>query len=432
MAEMDKSSMSTALKQDWSTSSVGAERTSPGSPTKLGEAPPLSDFLRCEWPSLHFREKCNLVRDLALCLAERHRDGRRHPELSAARFKIGPNTKAWQIRFTGPSKRTFFPRPLAKDKRVAELAELYASLLPGCGRATALRFLRFYLAGDNSELRDWERSVRERAWKMARARWRRQGRMALGDNAHFAREKKAGFTIYRRRDSTAEEALAFLLPDPDRVLEQGEIMPGRGNSCVAAKVDIGGRLYILKKYHCRGWIYRLRHVFRRSRALRVWRAAWDLRRIGLPLPEPCLCLEERKFRLLGNSYILTEFFAGSVRLSEIYAVQSSNWRRTLLVRMGILLGRLHRFRAIHGDTNWDNILVRPQGNDFTLALVDLDGSRLLAGSRPARAARDVWHFVRDMKRRGGDLPQEIDFFLRCWSRWAGWKTPFSREYKGFR
>jgi aminoglycoside phosphotransferase (APT) family kinase protein len=138
-------------------------------------------------------------------------------------------------------------------------------------------------------------------------------------------------------------------------------------------------------------------------------------------------MEERRWRLLERSYILTEYFAGASRLSDLYPLQSSVRRRALLARLGIVFGRLHRFLGIHGDSNWDNILVRPEGDCFAVALVDLDGSRLPAWRRPARLAKDIWHFVRDMKRKGGDRQSEIDFFLRCWSRWSGWQGRFRFE-----
>jgi Ser/Thr protein kinase RdoA (MazF antagonist) len=125
-----------------------------------------------------------------------------------------------------------------------------------------------------------------------------------------------------------------------------------------------------------------------------------------------------------RSYILNEYFDGAKRLSDLYPSQSPVRRQALLARLGLVFGRLHRFLGIHGDTNWDNILVRPEGDDFAVALVDLDGSRILPWPRPARLAKDIWHFVRDMKRKGGNRQQEIEFFLHCWSRWSGWQGRF--------
>jgi tRNA A-37 threonylcarbamoyl transferase component Bud32 len=396
--------------------------------TPCRSAVSLAEFFRDAWPILDFATRLRLTRELAVFLQVAHDRGWRHRRLCAATITVAATAAAGRFAFAaGPSSR-LFSGPIGEAGRVEELAGLYAGLLPQCGRAEAVRFLDAYLASsDRSEVRRWLSAVQRLALKKAFARWRLQGRLALGSNREFVREARSGFRIFRRRDSAAEEALAALLPDPDRVLAQGEVMPGRGNSCVAARVRIAGRQYILKRYNCRGWAYRLRHVLRRSRALRTWLAALAFRLRGVPLPEPCLCMEERRWRLLERSYILTEYFAGASRLSDLYPLQSSVRRRALLARLGIVFGRLHRFLGIHGDSNWDNILVRPEGDCFAVALVDLDGSRLPAWRRPARLAKDIWHFVRDMKRKGGDRQSEIDFFLRCWSRWSGWQGRFRFE-----
>lgn len=381
----------------------------------------LDEFFRNTWPALDFATRRRLTRELAVFLREAHDLGQRR-RICAATITIASLATDWRFAFAEDPSPRLFSGPLAKSGRVAELAGLYSDLLPQCGRAEAVRFLGAYLSStDRTEMRRWLSAVQRNALKKALSRWRRQGQLALGNNLGFARETKGGFNIFRRRDSVAEEALAALLPDPDRLLAQGEVMPGRGNSCVAARVRIAGRQYILKRYNCRGWAYRLRHVFRRSRALRTWLSARAFQLRGVPLPEPCLCLEERRWRLLERSYILTEYFEGASRLSDIYSQQSSERRRALLARLGIVFGRLHRFLGVHGDTNWDNILVRPDGEGFAVALVDLDGSRILPWRRPARFAKDIWHFLRDMQRRGDNRQQEIDFFLRCWSRWSGWR-----------
>lgn len=304
---------------------------------------------------------------------------------------------------------------------MGELASLYADLLPQIGRAWSLRFLNDYLQSPARDVRRrWLTVIEKRALAIARRRWRRQTRLAFGDGREFIRESQGAFRIYRLQN-VPPKALAALLADPDGVLDEGETLFGRGHDCLTTKVVIAGQPYLLKRYDCRGLWNRFRHLFRRSRGLRYWLSARAFQLRGMPLPQPCLCLEERRLRILLRSYTLTEFFEGSARLSDVYQSETAAWRRDILVRLAIVFGRLHRFGGIHGDTNWDNILLRPQGKNVALTLVDLDGSCIPPLSLPGRPVKDIWHFIRDMRRRGGDRQEEISLFLRCWGRWSGQK-----------
>jgi hypothetical protein len=414
---MDRSSLNAAPIEDLHLPH-GAKGT-PTAPDERDPAPDLATFLRAEWPALAFGEKRQLVQSLAAHLAGAHHAGRGVRNWSAAMLRIQRRPSDWRVLSHGRSRT--LPRLGRERAQMGELAYLYADLLPQVGRAWSLRFLNDYLQSPGRDVRRrWLAAVEKRALGIARRRWRRQTRLAFGDGREFIRETRGAFRIYRRHD-VPPDALAALVADADGVLGMGETLFGRGHDCLTTRVVIAGQPYLLKRYECRGLWNRFRHLFRRSRGLRYWLAARAFQLRGVPLPQPCLCLEERRLRILLRSYTLTEFFEGSARLSDVYQSETEAWRRDILVRLAMVFGRLHRFGGIHGDTNWDNILIRPQGNDVTVTLVDLDGSCILPWPFPGRMVKDIWHFIRDMRRRGGDRPEEIEFFLRCWSRWSGQK-----------
>jgi tRNA A-37 threonylcarbamoyl transferase component Bud32 len=237
---------------------------------------------------------------------------------------------------------------------------------------------------------------------------------SIEKNDHILQEYRSGFRILRMRSIAAEEALAALLPDPDRIFEQAEIFKP-GTRTHAGMVTVAGRRYFLKRYNCRGWLYRLHNAFRRSRAVRTWVSTWGFVARGLPVPQPLLCLEERRFRLLGRSYILMEFAAEKERLVDILPKLDAGSRQDLLAGLGSLLGRMHRLGCLHGDLKWSNILVGPlEDGERDVCLVDLDGSRILKRPKHGRMLRDLRRFCQDLEAHSA--PEEQARFYQNWRK----------------
>ncbi|WP_306537216.1 lipopolysaccharide kinase InaA family protein [Geobacter sp.] len=233
--------------------------------------------------------------------------------------------------------------------------------------------------------------------------WHREARQALGSNARFVREERQGLLILRQRTPAAEAALAFLLPDPDQAFDHSHILKPGSRSHVGV-VEIAGVRYVLKRYNCRGWGYRIGNAFRRSRAVRTWLATWQYLVRGIPVPEPLLCLEERRFRLLGRSYILMEFVENAVSLLERWKQLTDTEKVRFGEFFGTLLGTMHRVGMLHGDLKWNNIMVTNEPTLETVRLVDLDGSAASGGCNFPRARKDLNRFLKDLDREEGSVP----------------------------
>lgn len=227
--------------------------------------------------------------------------------------------------------------------------------------------------------------------------WQSEARQALGSNARFVREERHGFLVLRQNTLIAEAALAFLLPDPDQAFDASRLLKSGSRTHVGC-VDTAGVSYVLKRYNCRGWGYPIVNAFRRSVAVRTWLATWQYHVRGIPVPEPILCLEERRFRLLKRSYVLMEFVENSVSLRERWKQLIDSEKVRLGEFLGSLLGTMHRFGMIHGDLKWDNILVTNEPALETIRLIDLDGSSANAGCNFRRARKELNRFLRDLER----------------------------------
>jgi tRNA A-37 threonylcarbamoyl transferase component Bud32 len=232
------------------------------------------------------------------------------------------------------------------------------------------------------------------------------------------RDDRAGFRIWRQPSAAAEAALASLLPDPDHALARGEIRKP-GSRAYGAVVELAGERYFLKRYNCRGRSYRWQYLLRRSRAVYTWQLARAFLERGVPVPVPLLCLEERRWRLLGRSYVLMEAAAGSC-LREAWAALAPERRGEVLTAIGRRLGRMHRRGCLHGDLKWDNIMLAEGPGEPRFCLVDLDGGRLLPFPWRAPAQKDLRRFIQDLRRAEGEGTPLEALLRRAWME--GWET----------
>jgi tRNA A-37 threonylcarbamoyl transferase component Bud32 len=229
--------------------------------------------------------------------------------------------------------------------------------------------------------------------------WHQQALQCLGNNGKFVSEQRDGFRIFRKKTSEAEAALQYLLPNPDQVFVKAHILKP-GSRTHAGVVEIGGVKYVLKRYNCRGWGYRIGNAFRRSRAVRTWLVNWEYLVRGVPVPEPLLCLEERRCRLLERSYILMEFVENTCSLRDRWGQLGETEKVRFGEFFGNLLGKMHRVGMLHGDLKWDNILVAQEPSMETARLVDLDGSSTMTQFSRARAQNDFARFLKDLTKEG--------------------------------
>lgn len=212
----------------------------------------------------------------------------------------------------------------------------------------------------------------------------------------------------------------LFLPDPDHRLKDATFLPGRGRNCVTAVVRLAGEAYLLKKYEYRGCWYGLRHVFKRSRALRVFvnqRSAWVA---GVSTPEPLVCLEKRHWGMLKECYVICRFIPESQTLDACWDTLAPREKEDILAMCGVSLGTLHRCGLTHGDSNWRNVLVTQGVDGLVPWLIDFDGSRrpLLMPDKVFR--KDIGHFLRDMRWR-----KLTDSFIQVFV--VAWQTEITRE-----
>jgi tRNA A-37 threonylcarbamoyl transferase component Bud32 len=397
----------------------------------------LVEFLACQFRGLSPASRKSWVRGAARFYRESHDTG-----IKVGAALITTSSPPWRFASANPAAKAPGP-PLSRRHRWVDLAELLAEAFAVTRRGERFLFLRAYYARDSLRFRTIRpllRRLEEMALDTAARKWRLLEKACLRPGGEFVVERSGSFRVIRRSGDAAEAIVAVLLPDPDQLLRTGESRSDRGSGCVSVKVFLGGRPYFLKRYDCRGALYRLKNSFRRSRAMRVWTATWGLLARGIATPEPLVLLEERHGLLLGRSYILSSYQEGAERMMVLWPGLSAAEKVPLAARCAILLGRMHAMNMVHGDTNWDNILVCGSPAAPKLVLVDLDGCKSLRRMSQGQALRDIHHFIRDLLRERNQGEDLVGFFIDRWARWLRPRQkrgpvpvkPFQQLYRGLK
>lgn len=382
---------------------------------KVDAAVPLLDYLADRHKSQPRSSKLALIEAFARFVRRLHDRGIRHNDLHVGNILVRENGK--RLFFLLDVDRTVVhERPLNKAETIHNLALLLCTLRPYSSSLDRFHFMRFYsgLERLNTQAENIV-AIKASALKISHHMWRAKSIRCLAGNSHFLKSKSNHFTIYRTATPEVEKILRALLPDPDDLMARGIILKD-GRTVKAAKIDIEGQAYFLKRYNCKGNWYRFRNALRRSRAVRTWLAGWGMQVRGIPVPEALICLEERRKRLLERSYLLLQY-VDAERLCDIWPQLDEFAKRRMLSQLAIILATLHQSGCHHGDLKWPNILVREVDGRRQIVLSDLDGSRVNIRSATAKARKDIERFLKDLRQTGESSNFET-LFLEIWRKWV--------------
>jgi tRNA A-37 threonylcarbamoyl transferase component Bud32 len=232
--------------------------------------------------------------------------------------------------------------------------------------------------------------------------------------------KAKGSAAPTRRVRVAEdryrETLDIFLQSPQKFIEEGRVFkPGSRGFAVMA--EIGGRACFIKHYRPLGWVYRVRNIFRASRAADTFKTMQHLRTRGVPAPAPFFYLEERRFLTLGDAYLVIEFVDKCVDLQQFWEKCDATGRWAALQLCAEILGKMHAAGCCHGDLKWNNLLVKEENGTLQVVLVDLDAASCFRPFSLLRRKADLRRFLRDLAAVDGAADYQ-DRFVAEWKQWT--------------
>jgi tRNA A-37 threonylcarbamoyl transferase component Bud32 len=185
----------------------------------------------------------------------------------------------------------------------------------------------------------------------------------LRDCSQFAVRRTACLFLSLVREE--QESLSTLLDDPDAAIAQGEVFKD-GGACTVARVELGGRALVIKRYNLKNPFHALSRCWRPSRAWHAWLAGHRLAFHGIPTPAPLVLIEERAGPLRRRAFLITEFCPGNDLLQHLSPGREPEAAEAAAITT--FFGLLFRLRITHGDMKAKNFL----WHDKRLVAIDLD------------------------------------------------------------
>ena len=190
---------------------------------------------------------------------------------------------------------------------------------------------------------------------------------------------------------------------------------------------------VVKLFRNQGWRARLERRLKGSKAQRSWEMALAMRRLGLPTPEPLLLLESEAPD--GPSLFVTRLLEDRVEARYLFrALKASSFAedfpgvqpRALAAGIGALARRMHDAGIWHRDFSIGNLLVRADGGEIAIDLVDLNRARRLPRVSLNQRVRDLC--------RLGFYDRDLDetYLAAYWSNGGDGAAPGRMLYRIYR
>ncbi|WP_225786499.1 lipopolysaccharide kinase InaA family protein [Pseudomonas sp. Marseille-P8916] len=164
------------------------------------------------------------------------------------------------------------------------------------------------------------------------------------------------------------DAMLPVLAQADALIDQGHLFKTGGAASVA-RIDVGGRALVLKRYNIKNTAHWFKRFWRPSRAWHSWVEGHRLAFLDIATPRPLAVLEQRVMGLRSRAYLVTEYADGPdlIECFQPY-VESGEAPEEQVQALVHLMQQLVRERISHGDMKGHNLFWL----DGQWSLIDLD------------------------------------------------------------
>lgn len=175
--------------------------------------------------------------------------------------------------------------------------------------------------------------------------------------------------------------------------------------------DVDGVSYVVKRYKRPYFIQRLDYTFfRPSKAIRAYKYALKMRRMGIDTPDAVACVEVYSFGIFTVGYFVSTY-CGDPDMKII----KENPDEKLVEAFAGFIVRMHENGVMHGDLNLSNILYRADSDaekGFHFTVIDTNRSRFLESPSKQQCLHNLVRVSHDR-----DLNRKI---IGYYARMRGW------------
>lgn len=247
------------------------------------------------------------------------------------------------------------------------------------------------------ERRGWSQgntqpAFRQQIQKQRANRQRRFLKKVFRDCTQFKVTKNWSRFVALDRQTDSPE-LQALIGNPDRYIEAGQLLKD-GNSATVAKVKLGDKAYVVKRYNLKSLVHWMARFWRPSRAWASWRNAQLLCFYGIGTPKPVAMLEQRCGALRGKAYFITEHLAADNASKYVEKLKDEpQVLENLAEQFADLFDAMKLLRLSHGDFKATNFLL----DKGALSVIDLDSMALHSTlqSHQKAFAKDQQRFMKN-------------------------------------
>ncbi|RYJ64084.1 lipopolysaccharide kinase InaA family protein [Pseudomonas songnenensis] len=193
-----------------------------------------------------------------------------------------------------------------------------------------------------------------------------------------------------RRDE--EAGLQAVLAKPDIFIARGKLFK-TGGAATVARIDVDGRLLLIKRYNIKNPLHWCKRFWRPSRAWHSWVEGNRLDFLGIATPRLLAVIERRWLWMRGSAWLITELLRGEDIIARFQPYLDGCPPEQELVALDRLFAALIRERISHGDLKGHNLFWEHD----RWSLIDLDAVQQHGSDASfARAyAKDRARFLRN-------------------------------------
>jgi tRNA A-37 threonylcarbamoyl transferase component Bud32 len=376
----------------------------------------LKDFYLNDFFSLSHKDKIKLICDFSNYIRTLHDKGIMHTDPNLGNFLIRQENGVNRFYLLDLGDVKIKPS-VTIEERLTNLSLLNLNFYRRIPKNLRFYFFKNYMNGLISKKSDILKAINQiesMTIEFAKKTWGKRIYWCLGNNSFFDSIKKASLKIHFNRKWKDNEGFKRLLNFPDQYLDEGkgEILKN-GRTVKAASVDIGdSKRLFLKRFNRKDFLHTFKNVFRFSRAKRVWMNSYGFELRGLPIPQPIAYMEDRRFRILRRSYVISEFIQDAHTMSSLFKDSAITLedRLSIMKLVGSEIGRMHMLGCLHGDLKWSNILIRRTNGKYECFFTDLDGSKIKKKLSFSHIFNELARFYREMLNYKLCLAEEEAFF----------------------
>ncbi len=216
----------------------------------------------------------------------------------------------------------------------------------------------------------------------------------LRTSKRYLRIKTGSYIAMFDRGFCQDVELLDFIENIDTLMDKGQILKN-GDTSYVSRLTWNSKDVVVKRYNHKGFIHSLRHTIKRSRARRGWLHGHRLGMLNIATPRPLAYIEQRRWLLIWQSYLVTEYIEGQELRNFLQDNKTSEEERSIAMQqIKNLLDKMGKYRITHGDLKHTNILVTKNGP----VLTDLDRMKVhkYNWTHKLRQAKDMERFAKAM------------------------------------